>query len=132
MPLPIKLIGNGDSQIFDSPYETNYDELSYAQKYFSNEKPSQDNIKLLEIIDKHEDGIINAAVTAISGTKEENYRTIPASIGDSEILKLKTEGYIKGAGRTVVFTEKAAKALKSKYLSTENSYKAQRIKKKII
>ena len=132
MPLPIKLIGNGDSNIFEQVQQTPYDEITYAQRYFSNEKPSEDSIKMLELIDKHEDGIINAAVTAVSGVKEENYRTVPTSISDQSLLKLKTEGYIKGAGRSVTFTDKASKALKNKYLATENSLKSQRVKKKVI
>ena len=132
MPLPIKLIGNGDSTLFEQNYQSQYDEMAFAQKYFANESPSQDSVKLLEIIDKHEDGIVNTAVSAISGTRQDNYRTIPASISDQNVLKLKTEGYIKGAGRTVTFTEKAEKALKTKYLGVENAFKSQRVKKKIV
>ena len=117
MPLPIKLIGNGDSNLFDqNNHETQYDEIAYAQRYFSNEKPAEDSIKLLEIIDKHEDGVINAAVTAISGVSNTEYRTVPASISDNLLLKLKSEGYLKGMGRTVEFTEKGNKALKTKYI----------------
>lgn len=131
MPLPITPLGrNGD---YDNIFGYNdINDIATAEKYFYKESESDESIRLLEAIDKHQDGVVNAAIEAVSGRKGEKYYTVPQSISETALLKLKTEGYCLGPGRTVRFSEKAQKALTKRYLSTENKFKSSRKTKKII
>lgn len=136
MPQPIIPVGQSDSYegFFDNNTKNTkpLDEIALAQKYFARDTIADDSLALLEQIDKHDDNIVNAAVNYMTGNENAVYKNVPPSISDNLLLKLKAEGYIKGSGRTVTFTEKAAKALKNKYLNTDNKYKSDRVRKKII
>lgn len=133
MPQPILPLGriNSFDNIFPSNHNDNND-VSVASKYFQRESDNDDSIYLLELIDKHQDGIINAAVDIVHGKNAETYYSVPNRISDNQLLKLKTEGYVSGGGRSVRFTSKANEALKKKYLKTENTFRGERVKKKII
>jgi len=132
MPFPITPVG--DTNSFDNIFNSKSNEgedVSTASKYFAKEPDITDSIKLLEIIDKHQDNIVTTAADIVSGNNEKYYN-VPESINDNLLLKLKSEGYCMGHGRTVRFSEKARNAIKKKYLNSENSYIKSRVKKKII
>lgn len=130
MPLPISPVGqiNSYDNIFSNlPGD---DDISMANKRFKEESENKDVIALLETIDKHQDHVVNAAAEYVSSSNDKYYN-VPPAITDESLLKLKTGGYCLGGGRTVRFSDKAKNLLKKRYLSTENAFKAQRVKKQI-
>lgn len=129
--MPYPLMPAGKSSEYENLFPKNHENISEASRYFSNESEDEQNIQLLEKIDRHQDMVVAAATEYISGNIEEYYR-VPESISDHLLLKLKTLGYCSGTGRLVKFSEKAKNLLKKRYLSSDNNFKSQRVKKKII
>lgn len=82
---------------------------------------SMNVIQALEEIDKNTDLISSAVAQG-----NERYCSIPKSINNETILKLKIDGYITGYGSTVQITDKGRIALKNNYLSKQNSIKEKR------
>jgi predicted O-linked N-acetylglucosamine transferase (SPINDLY family) len=132
MPLPLMPAGEPYKyKIFDNPRETVESEMAVASRFFSKEPDDADCITLLEIIDRHQDNIVSAAAEIVAGYNEPYY-DVPQTISDNLLLKLKSEGYCHGHGRTVRFSDKAKIALKKRYLQSENKFRRERVKKKIL
>ena len=132
MPYPLTPAGQINSYDNLFPNYSREDEVSLANRRFVQESNSDHLVNLLEKIDKHQDGVVNAAIESVSGKNEDKYYNVPESIGDDMLLKLKTAGLCLGSGRLVKFTDRAKNLLKAKYLGGQNLFKSQRVKKKII
>jgi hypothetical protein len=94
-------------------------------------KYSDETLNLLESIYESVDKLSSAASDYASAHREASvlYK-VPDNINDNELLSLKTAGLIKGMGRTVKLTEIGKTALRDKWLSQENQFKANRTKEK--
>jgi hypothetical protein len=131
MPHPITPIGRiDDIELFDTPM--NGEELLMAQSYFKKDTEPKGLIDMLIKIDKHQDDLITEAATYVSGNPDDKQYKVPTDITDDQLFKLKGSGYVSGTGRVVSFTKKGKDAIKKAYLSTENSFKSSRVKKKIV
>ena len=86
-------------------------------------RPSKD-IDICVAGDK--DSLINAASEFATERKAKSLYSVPREIGDNDLLRLKTRGYVIGSGRSVSITDKGKEALKSKWLKESNTFKQNR------
>lgn len=91
---------------------------------------SQKDIDLLKIIEKNQNDLVTAA-NLVNEIKNAKVFNVPSTIGDGELLALKTAGLLSGSGRAVSLTEKGRVALRDAYLKDPvNEFKKARKKEK--
>jgi hypothetical protein len=134
MPMPIKTVQELEShkELFDC--ENSFSGISELQSIFLNEKPivkaastaDDYDMSMLEKINENEDSLINAASEFATERKAKSLYSVPREIGDNDLLRLKTRGYVIGSGRSVSITDKGKEVLKSKWLRESNTFKQNR------
>ena len=91
---------------------------------------SQKDIDLLKIIEKNQNDVVTAA-NMLNDIKNAKVFNVPSTIGDGELLALKTAGLLSGSGRSVSLTEKGRVALRDAYLKDPvNEFRKSRKKNK--